>query len=138
MGLVLPDGLHTDYLKQIMGPDNDDTIILLYRDFVLLLVDGLVPLYLRPWLAGGQLLGMGKVDAAGILIPLDYNAPPIVMRLIWRKIAFKCTLAMDKPRIQKRVAPSQRAGTHYPSLDICPPNRYQLYFLTKGYLKCLQ
>ena len=36
-----PDGLRADYLKQIRGPDDDDTIIPLYRDFVQLLVDGL-------------------------------------------------------------------------------------------------
>ena len=66
-----PDGLRADYLKQIMGPDDDDTIIPLYRDFVQLLVDGLAPAYLRPWLAGGQLIGIGKVDAAGSPIPLD-------------------------------------------------------------------
>ena len=36
----LPDGLRADYLKQITGPD-----------FVQLLVDGLVPSYLRPLLA---------------------------------------------------------------------------------------
>ena len=95
--------------KQIMGPDDDDTIIPLYRDFVQLLVDGLVPSYLRPWLAGGQLIGIGKVDAAGIPIPLDQDERPIVMGLTWRKIAFKCTLAMDKPRIQERLAPSQLA-----------------------------
>ena len=29
-----PDGLRADYLKQIMGPDDDNTIIPLYRDFV--------------------------------------------------------------------------------------------------------
>ena len=104
-----PDGLRADYLKQIMGPDDDDTIIPLYRDFVQLLVDGLAPAYLRPWLAGGQLIGIGKVDAAGIPIPLDQDARPIVMGLTWRKIAFKCTLAMDKARIQERLAPSQLA-----------------------------
>ena len=117
-----PDALRADYLKQIMGPDDDDddddvdddddddddndTIIPLYRDF---LVDGLAPTYLRPWLAGGQLIGIGKVDAAGIPIPLDQDARPIVMGLTWRKIAFKCTLAMDKARIQERLAPSQLA-----------------------------
>ena len=31
------------------------------------------------------------------------------MGLTWRKIAFKCILAMDKPRIQERLAPSQLA-----------------------------
>ena len=31
------------------------------------------------------------------------------MGLTWRKIAFKCTLAMDKARIQERLAPSQLA-----------------------------
>ena len=92
-----------------MGPDDDDTIIPLYRDFVQLLVDGLAPAYLRPWLAGGQLIGIGKVDAAGMPIPLDQDARPIVMGLTWRKIAFKCTLAMDKARIQERLAPSQLA-----------------------------
>ena len=101
-----PDGLRADYLKQIMGPDDDDTIIPLYGDF---LVDGLAPAYLRPWLAGEQLIGIGKVDGAGIPIPLDQDARPIVMGLTWRKIAFKCTLAMDKARIQERLAPSQLA-----------------------------
>ena len=99
-----PDGLRADYLKQIMGPDNDDTIIPLYRDFVQLLVDGLALAHLRPWLAGGQLIGIGKVDASDMPIPLDQDARPIVVGLTWRKIAFKYTLAMDK-----RLAPSQLA-----------------------------
>ena len=55
------------------------------------------------------MIGIGKVDAAGIPIPLDQDARPIVMGLTWRKIAFKCTLAMDKPRIQERLVPSQLA-----------------------------
>ena len=104
-----PDGLRADYLKQIMGPDDDDTIIPLYREFVQLLVDGLAPAHLRPWLAGGQLIGIGTVDASGIPIPLDQDARPIVMGLTWRKIAFKCTLAMDKARFQERLAPSELA-----------------------------
>ena len=62
-------------------------------------MDDLAPAHLRPWLAGGQLIGIGKVDASGMAIPLDQDARPIVMGLTWRKIAFKCTLAMDKARI---------------------------------------
>ena len=55
------------------------------------------------------MIGIGKVDALGMPIPLDQDTRPIVIGLTWRKITFKCTLVMDKTRIQERLAPSQLA-----------------------------
>ena len=92
-----------------MGHEDDEGILPLYRDFVQLLADGLAPTYLRPWLGGRQLIGIGKVDQQGAPIPLDQDARPIVMGVTWRKVVFKCTLAMDKPRIRTRLMPSQLA-----------------------------
>ena len=89
-----PDGLRADLLKMLMGDEEDEGILLLYRDFVQLLADGLAPLHLRPWLGGGQLIGIGKVDPQGNPIPLDQDARPIVMGVTWRKVVFKCTLAV--------------------------------------------
>ena len=104
-----PDGLRADLLKILMGHEDDEEILPLYRDFVQLLADGLAPTYLRPWLGGGQLIGIGKVDQQGAPIPLDQDARPIVMGLTWRKVVFKRTLAMDKPSIRTRLMPSQLA-----------------------------
>ena len=92
-----------------MGNDEDDGILPLYRDLVQLLVDGLAPAHLRPWLGGGQLIGIGKVDPQGNPIPLDQDARPIVMGVTWRKVAFKCTLALDKQSIRDRLLPTQLA-----------------------------
>ena len=104
-----PGGLRADLLKTLMGHEEDEGILPLYRDFVQLLADGLAPTYLRPWLGGGQLIGIGKVDQQGAPIPLDQDARPIVMGLTWRKVVFKRTLAMDKPSIRTRLMPSQLA-----------------------------
>ena len=104
-----PDGLRADLLKMLMGDEEDEGILLLYRDFVQLLADGLAPLHLRPWLGGGQLIGIGKVDPQGNPIPLDQDARPIVMGVTWRKVVFKCTLASDKIGIRDRLLPSQLA-----------------------------
>eukprot|EP00438_Fugacium_kawagutii_P000312 Skav205273 [mRNA] locus=scaffold1841:208849:211374:- [translate_table: standard] len=104
-----PDGLRADFLKALIGHDEDEGILPLYRDLVQLLADGLAPTYLRPWLGGGQLIGIGKVDAKGSPIPLDQDARPIVMGLTWRKVVFKCTLAADKATIRARLWPSQLA-----------------------------
>jgi hypothetical protein len=104
-----PDGLRADLLKMLMGDEEDEGILLLYRDFVQLLADGLSPLHLRPWLGGGQLIGIGKVDPQGNPIPLDQDARPIVMGVTWRKVVFKCTLASDKIGIRDRLLPSQLA-----------------------------
>ncbi|CAL1152009.1 unnamed protein product [Cladocopium goreaui] len=104
-----PGGLRADLLKALMGHEEDEGILPLYRDFVQLLADGLAPTYLRPWLGGGQLIGIGKVDQQGAPIPLDQDARPIVMGLTWRKVVFKRTLAMDKPSIRTRLMPSQLA-----------------------------
>ena len=42
-------------------------------------------------------------------IPLDQDARPIVMGVTWRKVAFKCTLALDKQSIRDRLLPTQLA-----------------------------
>ena len=104
-----PDGLRADLLKGLMGHEDDEGILPLYRDFVQLLADGLAPTHLRPWLGGEQFIGIGKVDQQGAPIPLDQDVRPIVMGIIWRKVVFKCTLAMDKSSIRTRLMPSQLA-----------------------------
>ena len=57
----------------------------------------------------GQLIGIGKVDSQGNPIPLDQDARPIVMGVTWRKVAFKCTLSMDKETIRGNLMPTQLA-----------------------------
>ena len=47
-----------------------------------------------------EAIGVGKTDARAEPIPLNEDARPIVMGLIWRKLVFKCTLTMDRPEVQ--------------------------------------
>ena len=104
-----PDGLRADFLKALVGVTDDDPILHTLRDFAQLLADGGAPTYLRPWLAGGQLIGVGKHDSLGRPIPLDTDARPIVMGVTWRKLVFKCTLQMDRATLRERLLPHQLA-----------------------------
>ena len=65
--------------------------------------DALAPAHLGRWLGCGQLIGIGKVDPQGNLIPLDPDARPIVMGVTWRKSSFKCSLVLDKQSIRDKV-----------------------------------
>ena len=64
-----PDGIRGDFLRDMLGqrPD-EEPIAKLFRDLVQLLADGKAPEYLRPFFAGGKLVGVGKKDGSGNLI----------------------------------------------------------------------
>ena len=48
-----------------MGDDVEDPIVIVFGDFVQLIVDGNVPGYLRQWYGGGRLVGIGKDSVWG-------------------------------------------------------------------------
>ena len=75
-----PDGIRGDFLRDMIGQQNhDDSMARLFRDMVQLLADGQAPPFLRPFFGGGRLVGVGKKDASGNLIPLETDARPIVL-----------------------------------------------------------
>ena len=104
-----PDGLRTDLLRELLRGAEDTPFALVLRDFVQLLADGRAPDYLRAWMAGGELIGVGKADAMGKTIPLDEDARPIVMGCTWRKLTFKTTFLIDRAAIRDRLVPRQVA-----------------------------
>ena len=107
-----PDGIRGDFLRDIMGFESDqEPIGKVLQAFVQLLADGNVPTYLRPFLGGGHLVGIGKKDLAGNPISLDSDARPIVLGLTWRKVVFKATLALDRRGIRERLGDQQLALT---------------------------
>ena len=68
-----PSGLRPDFLKQLLGAD-DEPMLPLFRDFAQLLADGEAPEGVREWLGGGALVGVGKRG-----VSLRDDARPIVM-----------------------------------------------------------
>ena len=64
---------------------------------------------LQPWLAGGSLIGVGKIDKSGRPIALGRDARPIVMEQVFRKLAFQCTFRLDAEGIRTRLLPHQLA-----------------------------
>ena len=72
-------------------------------------MDAEVPDMLKPWLAGGSLVGVGKIDKSGRPIALNCDARPIVMGQVFRKLAFKCTFRLDAEDIKTRLLPHQLA-----------------------------
>ena len=82
---------------------DDEVIGVSIRNFVQLLIDGRAPSYMRQWVGGGTLVGIGKVDEFGEPLPLDEDARPICTGLFWRRLAFKCTFTMDRKNMQKKV-----------------------------------
>ena len=69
--------------------------MIVLREFLQILADAEVPDILQPWLAGGSLVGIGKIDKSGRPIALNYDARPIVIGQVFRKLAFKCTFRLD-------------------------------------------
>ena len=98
-----PSGLRPDFLKQLLGAD-DEPILPLFRDFAQLLADGEAPEGVREWLGGGALVGVGKRG-----VSLREDARPIVMGETWRKAVFKATLRMDLSQVKERLLPKQLA-----------------------------
>ena len=84
-----PDGLRADFLKGVIGQSLDSEILQVLRAFLQILVDAEVPDILQPLLAGGSLVGVGKIDKSGRPIALDRDARLIVMGQVFRKLAFK-------------------------------------------------
>ena len=104
-----PDGLRADFLKGVVGQSLDSGVLHVLREFLQILVDAEVPDVLKPWLAGGSLVGVGKIDKSGRPIALNYDARPIVMGQVFRKLAFKCTFRLDAEGIKTRLLPHQLA-----------------------------
>ena len=74
-----PYVLRADFLKGVVGQSLDSGILHVLREFLQILVDAEIPDILKPWLAGGSLVGVRKIDKSGRPIALNYDARPIVM-----------------------------------------------------------
>ena len=104
-----PDRLRADFLKGIVGQSLDSEVLYVLCRLLQIYVDMEVPDILQPWLAGGSLIGIGKIGQSGRSIALDRDARPIVMGQIFRKLAFKCTFRLDAEGIRTRLLPHQLA-----------------------------
>ena len=104
-----PDGLRPDFLKGLIGSGEDSSLVPLLAEFVQKMADGQIPHALRPWLAGGTLVGVGKVAKDGSPVPLDRDARPIVMGQVFRKLVGKCLYRMDLTSMRQRLLPTQLA-----------------------------
>ena len=104
-----PDGLRADFLKGLVGHSLESPLLPILQQFMQVLADADVPAALQPWLAGGTLIGIGKVDKKGKSIPLTQDARPIVMGHVFRKLVFKCTFTLDTATIRDRLLPQQVA-----------------------------
>ena len=104
-----PDSLRVDFLKGVIGQSLDSEVLQVLRAFLQILADAEVPDMLQPWLAGGSLVGVGKVDKSGRPIALDRDARPIVMGQVFHELAFKCNFRFDAEGIKTRLLPHQLA-----------------------------
>ena len=104
-----PDGLRADFLKGFVGHSLDSEYLMTLHRFIRIVVDAELPEGLRPWMAGGTLVGVGKVDKSGHPVALDQDARPIVMGQVFRKLAFKCSFRLDSGTIKARLLPRQLA-----------------------------
>ena len=104
-----PDGLRPDFLKGLIGSGEDSSLVPLLAGFIQKMADGQIPHALRPWLAGGTLVGVGKVTKDGSPVPLDRDAHPIVMGQVFRKLVGKCLYRMDLTSMRQRLLPTQLA-----------------------------
>ena len=64
-----PDGLRADFLKGLVGHSLESPLLPILQQFLQVFADADVPEALQPWLAGGTLIGIGKVDKEGNLSP---------------------------------------------------------------------
>ena len=104
-----PDGLRADFLKGLVGHSLESPLLPILQQFLQVLADADVPAALQPWLAGGTLVGIGKVDKEGKPVPLTQDARPIVMGYVFRKLVFRCTFRLDTATIRDRLLPQQVA-----------------------------
>ena len=102
-------GPGADFLKGLLGHSLESPLLPILQQFLQVLADADVPAALQPWLAGGTLVGIGKIDKEGKSIPLTQDARPIVMGHIFRKLVFKCTFRLDTATIRDRLLPQQVA-----------------------------
>ena len=103
------DGLRADSLKGLVGHSLESPLLPILQQFLQVLADADVPAALQPWLAGGTLVGIGKIDKEGKSIPLTQDARPILMGHVFRKLVFKCTFRLDTATIRDRLLPQQVA-----------------------------
>ena len=104
-----PDGLRADFLKGLVGYSLESLLLPILQQFLQLLADADVPAALQPWLAGGILIGIGKIDKEDKSIPLTQDARPIVMGYVFRKFVFKCRFRLDIATVRDRLLPQQVA-----------------------------
>ena len=104
-----PDGLRADFLKGLVGHSLESPLLPILQQFLQVLADADVSAALQPWLVGGTLIGIGKIDKEGRSIPLIQDARPIVMGHVFRKFVFKCTFRLDTAIIRDRLLPQQVA-----------------------------
>ena len=74
-----PDGLRADFLKGLIGHSLESPLLPILQQFLQVLADADVPAALQPWLAGGTLEGIAKIDKEDKSISLTQDARPIVM-----------------------------------------------------------
>ena len=99
-----PDDIRGDFLRDLLGHQPEEEAIGgVFRRFVQLLTDGEAPPQFWAFLGGGRLVGVGKIDAEGNRVSLESDARPIVLKLVWRKIVFKCTFSLDRSGIRERL-----------------------------------
>ena len=99
-----PSGLRPQFLQELVGEGGDDPCVQTIFEVCLLFVEGRVPGHLRPWFAGGTLVGIGKDDE-----PLDVDARPIVVGEAWRRLAGKVSIIVDKHVLAGWLKPNQVA-----------------------------
>ena len=102
-----PDDLRADFLKGLVGHSLESPLLPLLQAFIQEMADANVSLTLQPWLAGGTLIGVGKIGKDGIPIDLAQDARPIAMGQIFRKLVFKYSFRMDSSQISARLLPHQ-------------------------------
>ena len=87
----------------------DSEVLHVLRQFLQIFVDAEVLDTLQPWLAGGSLVGIGKIEKSGRSVALDRDARPIMMGQVFRKLAFKYRFHLDAEGIKIRLLLHQLA-----------------------------
>ena len=60
-----PDRFRADFLKGLVGHSLESPLLPILQQFLQIFADADVPAALQPWLVGGTLVGIGKIDKEG-------------------------------------------------------------------------